>query len=129
EKAPGSAERFSLVEQETEYQTWGVAWVALERALCLLADEATRAQARDLARLAAAIAGYLGASYHPDSVADLKALAHAAAAAAEPPGADALETLRKVAAAMTALDRGTGDPSITRDVTALLSRVLRQEAA
>jgi hypothetical protein len=33
-----------------------------------------------------------------------------------------------VAAAVTALDQGTGDPLVARDVTALLSRVLRKEA-
>jgi hypothetical protein len=113
----------SLVKEEGEYQTWGVAWVALERAQGLIAEEATKAQARELALLAATIAGHLGASYHPDSIADLKALAHATAAAAGPPGADSFDTLRQVAAAVTALDQGTGDPAVARDVMAFLSQV------
>jgi hypothetical protein len=79
----------ALVEQREELQTWGVAWVALERAQGLIADGAANpqnAEARDLALLAAAIAEHLGTSYHPESVADLKALAYAiAAAASEPP--------------------------------------------
>lgn len=117
----------SLVEKRAKYQTWGVAWVALERAQSLIAEDATRA--RDLALLAAAIAAHLGASYHPDSIADLKALAYATAAAAGPPGADSFDTLRQVAAAVTALDQGTGDPTVARDVKDLLSRVFRKAGA
>jgi hypothetical protein len=100
-----------------EYQTWGVAWVALERAQNLLAEDATRAQARTT------IAAHLDASYHPDSIADLKALAHATTAAAGPSGAGFFDTLRQVAAAVTALDQGTGDPAVAADVMSLLSRV------
>src|SRR5262249_11136258 len=62
----------SLVEQDEQYQTWGVAWVALEGAQKLIAEGATRAQARDLALLSAAIAEHLGESYGPETVADLK---------------------------------------------------------
>jgi hypothetical protein len=118
----------SLVKDDAEYQTWCVAWAALERAQGLIADgDAQAAQARDLALLAAAITEHLGASYHPNSVSDLKALAHAAAAAAGPAGgADTLETLRQVAAAVAALDQGTGDPAVARDVTDLLAQVLRK---
>ena len=115
----------SLVEEDADYQTWGVAWVALEGAQKLIAEDATRAQARNLALLAARIAAHLGATYNPESVADLKALAHATAAAAGPPQAD---TLRQVAAAVTALDEGTGDPAVASDVMSLLSQVFRRAA-
>jgi len=118
----------ALVEKDPDYQTWGVAWVALEGAHKLIAEDATRAQARNLALLAARIAALLGASYNPDWVADLKALAHATAAAAGPPGADSAETVRQVAAAVTALDQGTGDPAVATEVMGLLSQVLRQVA-
>jgi len=117
----------SLVEQDAAYQTWCVAWVALEGAQKLIAgDDATQAQARDLALLAANIAAHLSSSYHPDSIADLKALAHATAAAAGHPGADSAGTLRQVAAAVTALDQGTGDPAVAADVMDLLSQVFRK---
>jgi len=119
----------SLVKEEGEYQTWGVAWIALERAQGLLAEDETRAQARDVARLATAITDHLGASYHPDSISDLKALACATAAAAGSPGVDSFETLRDVAAAVAALDKGTGDPMIVRDVKDLLAQVFRKTAA
>jgi hypothetical protein len=116
----------SLVEQEdAEFQTWGVAWVALERAQSLVAEDATRAQARDLALLAARIATHLGASYSLESVADLKALAHATAAAAGPPG-EVSALSRQVAAAVAALDQGTGDPTVARDVMVLLRQVFRR---
>jgi len=115
----------SLVEQEdAEFQTWGVAWVALERAQSLVAEDATRAQARDLALLAVRIATHLGASYNLESVADLKALAHATAAAAGPPG-EVSGMLRQMAAAVAALDQGTGDPTVARDVMVLLTQVFR----
>jgi len=121
-KGQGPSGWSSLVD-ETEYQTWGVAWVALERAQGLMGEGDTKAQARELALLAATIAGHLGASYHPDSIADLKALAHATAAAAGTPGADFFDALRQVAAAVTALDQGTGDPAVARDVMGFLSQV------
>ena len=123
QKGQGPAGWSSLVKERAEYQTWGVAWVALERAQGLIAEVATKAQGRELALLAATIAVHLGASYHPDSIADLKALAHATAAAAGPPGADSFDTLRQVAAAVTALDQGTGDPAVTQDVMGFLSQV------
>lgn len=116
----------SRVEEDTELQTWGVAWAALERSRDLLARGA-EGQARELALLAAKVAGHLGAVYHPEWIADLKALAHATAAAVGAPG-DASETLRQVAAALTALDQGTGDPTVASDVMALLSQVLRKPA-
>ena len=118
----------SLVESDAEYQTWGVAWVALEGAHKLIAEDATRAQARDLALLAAKIAAHLASSYHPDSIADLKALAHATAAAAAPPGADSIDTLRQVAATVTALDEGTGDPVVAGEVMGFLAQVFRKAA-
>jgi len=116
-----------LVKKKAKYQTWGVAWVALEKARGLMAEDP--GLARSLALVAAAIAALLGASYHPDSVADLKALAHATAAAASPPGAEPFETLRQVAAAMTALEQGTGDPAVARDVMDLLVRACEMTAA
>ena len=117
----------SRVEQDTDLQTWGVAWVALERARGLIADKASNAQARELALLAATIAEHLGNSYHPESVSDLKALAYAvAAAAAEPPGEDYVDArLAHVAAAVTALAKGTREETFTREVWALLSRIFR----
>jgi hypothetical protein len=101
----------------------------LERAQGLITEEAAGAQARDLALLAVTIAAHLGASYHPDSVADLKALAHATAAAGRPGGGDPFDTLRQVAAAVTALDQGTGDPTVAGDVMDLLAQVFRKAAA
>jgi hypothetical protein len=125
----------SQVEQEADLQTWGVAWVALERARTIL-DQSE--QALHLALLATKIAGHLGAFYHPEWVADLKGLSHAAAALATPPsnaqarlremGAAGNDTLSQVAAALTALDQGTGDPIVARDVMGLLSRVVRKAA-
>ena len=116
----------SLVENDAEYQTWGVAWVALEGAQKLIAEDSTRTQARDLALLAAKIAAHLNASYHPDSIADLKALAHATAAAA---GAGAVaDTVRQAAASLTALDKGTGDPALEAEVMGLLTRIFRKTA-
>jgi len=123
-KGQGLAGWSALVEEKAKYQTWGVAWVALERAQAQIADVATRAHAWELALLAVTIAGYLGASYHPDSIADLKALAHATAAAAGSPEDGSFDTLRQVAAAMAALDQGSGDPAVARDVVDLLSRAL-----
>ncbi|HEY2739343.1 MAG TPA: hypothetical protein VGK45_13130, partial [Thermoanaerobaculia bacterium] len=119
----------SAMKEDGEYQTWCVAWIALERAQSLIAEDdgARSAQGRDLALLAAAITDHLGASYHPNSVSDLKALAYATAAAAGSPAA-VTDTLRQVAAAVAALDQGTGDPTVARDVMDLLSRVFRKAA-
>jgi hypothetical protein len=115
------------VDGREELQTWGVAWVALERARAEIAADAGNPRARDLALLAVRIAEGLGDFYHPESVSDLKALAHAAvAAAAEPPGPDFVGSrLKHVAAAVAALERGTGDEAVAREVGSLLSRVLR----
>src|SRR5262249_28222826 len=57
----------ALVEEDAAYQTWCVAWVALEGAQKLIVEDATRAQARNLALLAAKIASRLSTSYHPNS--------------------------------------------------------------
>jgi len=114
----------SLVEGDEDYQTWGVAWVALEGAQKLIAEGATRSQARDLALLAAAIAEHLGDSYGPETVADLKALAYATAAAAK--AGDIAGTVRQVAAAMKALEEGTGDPAVAGEVMGFLSQVFRE---
>jgi len=115
------------VEENADFQTWGVAWVALEKARAQLVDEqASRSQARDLALLAAKIAESLGAAYHPDHVNDLKARAHAIAAAAEAPDTALVGVrLKRIAAAVTALEQGTGEEAVSRDVWELLSRVLR----
>ena len=108
------------VEQEADLQTWGVAWVALERARANL--EKGEGQTLELALLAAKIASHLGTTYHPEWVADLKALSHAAAALATPPNnAEAL--LREVGAAMTALREGSGDEVVNREVVGLLAPV------
>jgi hypothetical protein len=119
----------SVMKEDGEYQTWCVAWAALERAQSLIADDGARsAHARDIALLAVAITDHLGASYHPNSVSDLKALAHATAAAAGSPATAVSDTLRQVAAAVTALDQGTGDPTVARDVMGVLSRVFGKAA-
>jgi hypothetical protein len=124
-----AAEWFSEVEQKVEYQTWGVAWAALEKAQAMLSssEEDEKKRARDLALLAATIADHLGEIYHTESVFDLKALAHATAAAAESPGGGPVGSLRHVAAAVTALDQGTGEETVAREVWDLLSRLLRQK--
>jgi hypothetical protein len=114
------------VDEKVELQTWGVAWVALEQARAQLAEAASRPRARDLALLAARIAESLGQSYHPDSVADLKARACAVAAAAEPPDADLVGSrLHHMAAALAALEKGSGDEAVAREVWHLLAQVMR----
>ena len=115
----------SQVEQEADLQTWGVAWVALERARAIL--EQGESPALDLALLAAKIASHLGTTYHPEWVADLKALSHAAAALATPPS-NAEARLREVGAATAALRKGTGDESVVREVVGLLARVVGDKA-
>jgi hypothetical protein len=115
----------SQVDEKVELQTWGVAWVALEQAREQITEEASRLRARDLALLAARIAETLGTTYHPDSVADLKALAYATAAAAEPPDVSSVGSrLKRMAAAVTALEKGSGDEAVAREVWSLLSRVI-----
>lgn len=115
----------SHVERTPEYQTWGVAWVALERAQTLMADAATRTEARALALLAAVIAEKLASSYHPEWIADLKALAYSTAVALPAPGEELSVTLRQVTAAVTALDKGTGDEAIANRVLRFLSQALQ----
>jgi hypothetical protein len=116
----------SQVDEKEELQTWGVAWVALEQAREQIAEEASRPRARDLALLAARIAECLGDGYHPESVADLRARAYATAAVAEPPDADLVgPRLKRMAAAVAALDKGSGDEAVARDVWHLLSRIIR----
>jgi hypothetical protein len=125
--ATGSASWASQVEEEAELQTWGVAWVALERSRAILAREA-EGQALELALLAEKVAGHLGTVYHPESIADLKALAHATAAAAPPPD-DTDSRLRRVAAAISALQEGSGEETMAREVVDLLARAFHGEAA
>jgi hypothetical protein len=117
----------SQVEDREELQTWGVAWVALERAREGIAEDAASPRVRDLALLAARIAEGLGDFYHPESVSDLKALAYATvAAASEPSGPDFVGSrLKHMAAAVAALEKGTGDEAVAREVGSLLSRMLR----
>lgn len=117
---------FSQVDEKVELQTWGVAWVALEQAREQMTEEASRLRARDLGLLAARIAETLGATYHPDSVADLEARAYAVAAAAEPPDANPVGTrLKRMAAALAALEKGSGDEAVAQEVWSLLSKVIR----
>jgi hypothetical protein len=125
----GSAGWSAQVEQKEDLQTWGVAWAALERARELLAEEASKPPALDLALLATTITERLGDFYHPEWVHDLKALAYAtAAAASEPPGKDLIDArLKHTATAVTALEKGTGDETVAGDVWELLSRVTRAE--
>jgi hypothetical protein len=116
----------SQVDEKVELQTWGVAWVALEQAREKMTEEASRLRARDLALLAARIAETLGPTYHPDSVADLKARAYATVAAAEAPDANAVGSrLHRMAAALAALEKGTGDEAVAQDVWSLLARIIR----
>jgi hypothetical protein len=119
------------VEQREELQTWGIAWLTLERTRELFAERrAPDAETRDLALLAALIAENLGEPYHSEWVCDLKALAYSLAAAAEPPGAGSVEArLRRTVAAVTALEQGTGEEQVAREVWGLLARILRGEAA
>jgi hypothetical protein len=59
-------------------------------------------------------------------VADLKARAYAAAAAAEPPDARFVGArLKRMAAALTALEKGSGEEAVAKDVWSLLAQVLR----
>jgi len=114
----------SRVDENEEFQTWGVAWVALEKAREELAADSLP-RARSLALLAVKITEHLGHAYHPNSVADLQARAWATAAVAEASDTDHGARLKHIAAAVEALERGTGDEAVTRDVWTLLSRVLR----
>lgn len=114
------------VETRGELLSWGVAWVALERAKASLAEATSRPRARELALLAAAIAENLGPCYHVEWVNDLKALAYATAVAADDPakrGAKAVRTrLQQALAATEALHQGTGSESLAAEVLGLLSR-------
>jgi hypothetical protein len=114
------ATRSWQVEHDASLQTWGVAWVALERARQCLREPDGTAQARELALLAVKIAETLGTVYHPDSVADLKALTYAASAAAERALGDVDMQLKWLGPAATALDAGSGDPEVKREVADLL---------
>jgi hypothetical protein len=114
------------VDENEDFQTWGIAWVALEHAERDLAAEVSRPRARDLALLAVKIAESLGDAYHPEFVADLQARAYAAAAAAESPGGIRTELLRHITAALTALDHGTGDEAVARRVWDCLSLALKR---
>jgi hypothetical protein len=124
---PDFAAWWREVEQRGELMSWGVAWVALERAGALLAGEAARPRARELALLAAAIAENLGPCYHVDWINDLKALAYATVfATGNPAGGDPREAararLRHALAATEALDKGTGSESLAAEVWDLLSQ-------
>lgn len=107
--------------------SWGVAWVALERAGTLLAEESSRVQARELALLAAAITENLGPCYHVEWINDLKAIAYATVVAAEDPAernsrAAVQLRLKHSLAATEALEQGTGSESLAAEVWGLLSR-------
>jgi len=113
------------VDKNEDFQTWGVAWVALEKAREELEAATSLSRARDLALLAVKVSEHLGQAYHPNSVADLQARAYAIAAVAEPPEVDLGARLKRIAAAVEALDKGAGDEAIARVVWDLLSRVIR----
>jgi hypothetical protein len=117
--ATDAASWAAQVEQEADLQTWGVAWVALERARAIL--DQGESQPLNLALLAAKIASRLGSTYHPEWVADLKALSHATAALAIP-SSNAEARLREMGAATAALREGTGDEAVNREVVELLAR-------
>jgi hypothetical protein len=56
----------------------------------------------------------------------LKARAYATAAAAEPQDDEAVGTrLKRMAAALAALEKGTGDEAVAREVWDLLAQVVR----
>jgi hypothetical protein len=114
------AARSWLAEHDESLQTWGVAWVALERARQSLGEDGGAGQARDCALLAVQIAEALGNAYHPESVADLKALAYATAAAAEKALGELDMQLKWLGPAATAFEEGTGDAEIRREVADLL---------
>ena len=122
---------WSEVTQRGELMSWGVAWVALERAGELLAEEASRPQASELALLAAAISEHLGTCYHVEWVNDLKALAYATAVAADAPaerGSRAAVQLRlqHALAATEALEKGTGSENVAAEVWGLLASMIQR---
>jgi hypothetical protein len=115
------------VERREELHTWAIAWLALGRARELVTGKGVPdAEARDLALLAASIADNLGETYHPEWVLDLKATAYALAAAASPDAGSAQERLKILSASVAALENGTGDAQVAREVWDLLSGVLRE---
>jgi hypothetical protein len=123
---PDCASWISHVEEKVDLQTWGVAWVALEQARAARIEGASRPRARELALLAAKIAESLGTTYHPDSVADLKARAYALAAAAEPAEGDSIVSrLQRMSAALAALEKGSGEETVAQEVWQLFSQGLR----
>jgi len=118
------------VEKRGELLSWGVAWVALERASALLAEATSRAQARELALLAATISENLGPCYHVEWINDLKALAYATVVAADDPATGSSRAavqarLEHSLAATEALNKGTGSDSLAAEVWGLLSRAGR----
>jgi hypothetical protein len=115
------------VERRGELLSWGVAWVALERANALLAENTSRPRAREFALLAAAISENLGPCYHVEWINDLKALAYATVVAADDPAARGPRAavqarLEHSLAATEALAKGTGSESLAAEVWGLLSR-------
>ena len=124
EKLMAAGREFAIwswkVDHDESLQTWGVAWVLLERARQRLGEEGGAVQARDLALLAVKIAETLGDFYHPESVADLKALTYATAGAAERALGNSDLQLKWLGPAATALDQGTGDAEVKREVAELL---------
>jgi len=119
----------SQVDEKVELQTWGVAWVALEQAREPMTEEVSRLRARDLALLAARIAETLGTTYHLDAVTDLKARAYATAAAAEAPDVAVSSRLHRMATALAALEKGSGEEAVAQDVWSFLLRVIKDEGA
>ena len=113
------------VEKRGELLSWGVAWVALERANALLAEEGSSPHAQNLALLAATITEHLDACYHVEWINDFKALAYATVVAAdglaESSRAAVRQKLKHALAATEALDKGTGTESLAEEVWELLS--------
>ena len=123
---PNYTSWLTQLDKNGELLTWGVAWVALEHASEQMEEEASRPRARDLALLAAKIAERLGDTYHAESVADLQARAYATAAAAEPLRSNLVSArLKAMAAALSALEKGTGDEAVAQDIWRLLLKGIR----
>ena len=117
---------FSQVDEKVELQTWGVAWVALEQAREQMTEEASRLRARDLGAPGGENRGDLGRDLSSGLRGGPEARAYAVAAAAEPPDANPVGTrLKRMAAALAALEKGSGDEAVAQEVWSLLSKVIR----
>jgi tetratricopeptide (TPR) repeat protein len=118
-------EQRRAVEEEDEFQTWAFCRLLLDKSLEDVFTDPPAAV--DRANLAAVAAGHLGEAYHPDWVADLRALAHAR-----------LGNARRVLGEMRSADdafghargwlaRGTGSPEVEAEVLDLESSLRRNQ--